>query len=244
MVERELEKGEGFCPFAFTPSSPIRESSVKVRRAPAFTRKWLKSCALWLGVKGEGKKRKFGECVHARGRDESFTRCVHARRAKAGAFLDLAGEKRAKVRRCFVFPRVLLSFNRSVSRGVGRWEEIGVRDGNRFALWSMGCGCSEYSAVRRKHSAQRFTMALRAVSLQFVRFYAFSRLRRESPRVLLWVMRICEISRRFPFLIACKWRAYSMNCDIQIWCFLENILILPSEKPHPVCGFLFHFLVL
>ena len=42
------------------------------------------------------------------------------------------------------------------SRGVGRWEEIGVRDGNRFALWFMGCGCSEYSAVRRK--TQRATL--------------------------------------------------------------------------------------
>ena len=127
---------------------------------------------------------------------------------------------------------------------VDRWEEIGVRDGNGFALCSMGRGCSKYSAVRRNHSAQRFTMALRAVSLQFVRFYAFSRLRRESPRVLLRVMRICEICRRFQFFIACKWRECSMNCDILIWPFLENLLILPSEKPHPVCGSLFHFLVL
>ena len=147
-------------------------------------------------VKGEGKKRKFGECVRARERGESFTRSVHARRAKAGAFLDLAGEKRAKVGRCFVFPRVLLSFNRSVISWCGALGGIGVRDGNRFALWPMGCGCSEYSAVRRKHSAQRHCEALRAVSLQFVRFYAFSRLRRESPRVLLQVMRICEIYRR------------------------------------------------
>lgn len=108
----------------------------------------------------------------------------------------------------------------------------------------MGRGRSEYSAVRRKHSAQRFTMALRAVSLRFVRFYAFSRLRRESPRVLLWVMRICYICSRFPFLIACKRREYSMNCDFLIWWFPEKILILPSEKPHPVCGSLFHFLVL
>ena len=74
-----------------------------------------------------------------------------------------------------------------------------MRDGNGFALWSMGCGCSEYSAVRRKHSAQRHCEALRAVSLQFVRFYAFSRLRRESPRVLLRVMRICEITADFRF---------------------------------------------
>lgn len=135
--------------------------------------------------------------------------------------------------RCFVFLRVLLSFNRSVSRGVGRWEEISVRDGNRFALCSMGRGCSKYSAVRRNHSAQRFTMALRAVSLQFVRFYAFSRLRRESPHVLLRVIRIYKIFRRFPFLIACKRRECSMNCDFLIWCFPEKILILPSENHIP-----------
>ena len=121
---------------------------------------------------------------------------------------------------------------------------IGVRDGNGVALCSMGRGRSEYSVARRKHSAQRRCEALRAVSLQFVRFYAFSRLRRESPRVLLLVMRICEICRRFTFLIACKWREYSMNCDFLIWWFPEKILILPSEKPHPVCGSLFHFLVL
>lgn len=101
-------------------------------------------------MKGEGKKSKFGECVRARERDESFTRSVHARRAKAGAFLDLAGEKREKVGRCFVSPRVLLSFNRSVISWCGAVGGIGVRDGNRFALWPMGCGCSEYSAVRRK----------------------------------------------------------------------------------------------
>ena len=195
-------------------------------------------------VKGEGKKRKFAECVRARERGESFTRSVHARRAKAGTFLDLAGEKRAKWAVVFVFPRVLLSFNRSVISWRGALGGIGVRDGNGVALWSMGRGRSEYSAVRRKHSAQRCCEALRAVSLQFVRFYAFSRLRRESPRVLLWVMRICEISRRFPFLIACKWRECSMNCDFLIWPFPEKILILSSEKPHPVCGSLFHFLVL
>lgn len=108
----------------------------------------------------------------------------------------------------------------------------------------MGCGCSEYSVVRRKHSAQRHCEALRTVSLQFVRFYAFSRLRRESPHVLLRVIRIYKIFRRFPFLIACKWRECSMNCDFLIWPFLEKILTLPSEKPHPVCGSLFHFLVL
>lgn len=74
-----------------------------------------------------------------------------------------------------------------------------MRDGNGFALCSMGRGRSEYSVARRKHSAQRCCEALRAVSLQFVRFYPFSRLRRESPRVLLRVMRICEITADFRF---------------------------------------------
>lgn len=137
-----------------------------------------------------------------------------------------------------------MSFNRSVILWRGALGGIGVRDGNGFTLWPMGRGCSAHSAVRRKHSAQRCCEALRAVSCSSFVFYAFSRLRRESPRVLLRVMRICEICRRFPFLIACKWRECSMNCDFLIWPFLEKILTLPSEKPHPVCGSLFHFLVL
>ena len=111
-----------------------------------------------------------------------------------------------------------------------------MREGNGFALWSMGRGRSEYSVTRRKHSAQRRCEALRAVSCSSFVFYAFSRLRRESPRVLLRVMRICEISRRFPFLIDCKWRGYSMNCDILIWWFPEKILILPSENHIPFAG--------
>ena len=198
----------------------------------------------WV-VKGEGKKRKFGECVRARGRGESFTRSVHARRAKAGAFLDLAGEKRAKVGRCFRFPSTSFGLQSSGAlAAMDRWEEIGARYGNGFALWSVGCGCSAHSVARRKHSAQRCCEALRAVSCSSFVFYAFSRLRRESPRVLLRVMRICEICRRFPFLIACKRRECSMNCDFLIWPFPEKILILPSEKPHPVCGSLFHFFVL
>ena len=92
-------------------------------------------------MKGEGKKSKFGECVHARERGESFTRSVHARRAKAGAFLDLAGEKRAKVGRCFVFPRVLLSFNRE---GLSRWRIVRRKSacdtgkGLRFGPWDAG----------------------------------------------------------------------------------------------------------
>ena len=196
-------------------------------------------------VKGEGKKPKFGECVRARERGESFTRSVHPRSEKAGTFFDLAGRNTRESGSLFSFSLVVFraSIERS-SRGGGALGGIGVRDGNGFALWSMGRGRSENSVARRKHSAQRCCEALRAVSLQFVRFYAFSRLRRESPRALLCVMRICEVYRRSLFLIACKRRECSMNCDIQIWWFPENLLILPSEKPHPVCGFLFHFLVL
>ena len=165
--------------------------------------------------------------------------------SESGDVSRFSGEETRESGPLFCFPSSSFELQSSGDLAVAdRWEEIGVRDGNGFALWSMGCGCSEYSVVRRKHSAQRCCEALCAVSLQFVRFYAFSRLRRESPRVLLRVMRICEICRRFPFLIACKRRECSMNCDIQIWPCLENILILPSEKPHPVCGSLFHFLVL
>ena len=135
-------------------------------------------------VKGEGKKPKFGECVRARERGESFTCGVHPRSEKAGAFLDLAGEKRAKVRRCFRFSSTSFGLPSSGDLAVAdRWEEIGVRCGNGFALWSMGCGCNAHSAPRRKHSAQRRCEALHAVLKLFVRFYAFSRLRSESSRV-------------------------------------------------------------
>lgn len=88
--------------------------------------------------------------------------------------------------------------------GVGRKSACEMGIGLRFGSWDAGAAST--ARWGEKHSAQRFTMALRAVSLQFVRLYAFSRLRRESPRVLLRVMRICEVYRRFPFLIACKWR--------------------------------------
>lgn len=135
-------------------------------------------------VKGEGKKPKFGECVRARGRGESFTCSVHARRAKAGAFLDLAGEKRAKVGRCFRFPSSSFVLQPSGPLvAVDRWEEIGARYGHGFALWLTECGCNAHSTPRRKHSAQRRCEALCAVLKPFVRFYAFSRLRSESSRV-------------------------------------------------------------
>ena len=138
-------------------------------------------------MKGEGKKPKFGECVRARERGESFTRNVHRRYEKVGAFLDLAGEKRAKVGGCFRFPSSSFEL-RSIGAlaAMDRWEEIDVRDGNGVALCSMGRGCSEYGAVWRKHSAQRHCEALRAVSLQFVRFLCFlSTPERKPPCFLL-----------------------------------------------------------
>ena len=102
-------------------------------------------------VKGEGKKSKFGECVRARERGESFTRSVHGRRAKAGVFLDLAGEKRAKVGRCFVFPRVLLSFNRSVIS----W--CGALGGNRRARWEWVCALVHGMRVQRVQRGEEKT---------------------------------------------------------------------------------------
>ena len=126
-------------------------------------------------MKGEGKKPEFGECVRARERGESFTRSVHPRRAKTGAFLDLAGEKREKVGRCFRFPSSAFELQSIGDLAVAdRWEKIGVRHGNGFALWYMGCGRNAHSTSRRKHSAQRRCETLRAVLTQFVRFYAFS----------------------------------------------------------------------
>ena len=63
------------------------------------------------------------------------------RRAKAGAFLDLAGEKRAKVGRCFVFPRVFFELQ-SIGDlvAVGCWEESACEMGMglRFAPWGAG----------------------------------------------------------------------------------------------------------
>ena len=92
-------------------------------------------------VKGEGKKRKFGECVRARDRGESFTRSVHARRAKAGAFLDLVGEKRAKVGRCFRFSSSSFEFQSIgdlVALGVGRKSAREMGMGLRFGPWDAG----------------------------------------------------------------------------------------------------------
>ena len=178
------------------------------------------------------------------GGTKASPQCSRAESESGGVSLFSGGETRESGP-LFCFPSSSFELQSIGDLAVAdRWEKIGVRYGKGFALWFMGCGCNAHSTPRRKHSAQRHCEALRAVSLRFVCFYAFSRLRRESPRVLLRVMRICENCRRFPFLIACKWRECSMNCDFLIWCFPEKILTLPSEKPHPVCGSLFHFLVL
>lgn len=61
--------------------------------------------------------------------------------SKAGTFLDLAGEKRAKVGRCFRFPSSSFEFQ-SIGDlvAVGRWEEsareMGI--GLRFGTWGAG----------------------------------------------------------------------------------------------------------
>jgi len=102
-------------------------------------------------VKGEGKKWKFGECVRARERGESFTRNVHRRYEKVGAFLDLAGKKRAKVGRCFVFPRVLLSFDRSVIS----WRWIVGR--NRRARWEWVCALAHGMRAQRAQHVEEKT---------------------------------------------------------------------------------------
>ena len=102
-------------------------------------------------MKGEGKKSKFGECVRARERGESFTRSVHARRAKVGAFLDLAGEKRAKVGRCFRFPSSSFEFpsiGDLVVWGVGR---------NRRARWEWVCALVHGTRAQRVQCGEEKT---------------------------------------------------------------------------------------
>ena len=109
-------------------------------------------CCGWA-VKGEGKKPKFGECVRARERGESFTRSVHTRRAKARAFLDLAGEKRAKVGRCFRFPSAsfgLQSIGDLAVWGVGRKSACEMGIGLRFGPWDAGA-----ASTAREEKTQR-----------------------------------------------------------------------------------------
>lgn len=98
-------------------------------------------------------KSKNSVSAYARERGESFTRSVHPRRAKAGAFLDLAGEKRAKVGRCFRFPSSsfeLQSIGDLVAWGVGR---------NRRARWERGCallhGARTQQVQRGEEKTQR-----------------------------------------------------------------------------------------
>ena len=73
----------------------------------------------------------------------------------------------------FCFPSSSLSFHRAVISWCGALGGIGVRDGNGFALWHMGCGRNAHSTSRRKHSAQRRCETLRAVSLQVRSFLCF-----------------------------------------------------------------------
>ena len=76
-----------------------------------------------------------------RERGESFTRGVHARRAKAGTFLDLAGEKRAKVGCCFRFTSSSFEFQSIgdlVALGVGRKSACEMGIGLRFSPRDAG----------------------------------------------------------------------------------------------------------
>lgn len=112
-------------------------------------------CCGWA-VKGEGKKSKFGECVRARERSESFTRSVHARRAKAGTFLDLAGEKRAKVGRCFRFPSSFFELQSSGAlAAVDRWEESACEMGMglRFGPWDAGAASTAWRGENTARNA-------------------------------------------------------------------------------------------
>ena len=83
-------------------------------------------------------------------------RSVHGRRAKAGAFLDLAGEKRAKVGRCFRFTSSSFEFpsiGDLVAWGVGR---------NWRARWEWVCalvhGTRAQCVQRGEEKTQRATL--------------------------------------------------------------------------------------
>ena len=102
-------------------------------------------------VKGEGKKPKFGECVRARERGESFIRSVHARRAKVGAFLDLAGEKRAKVGRCFRFPSS--SFELQSIGDLVAWDV----ERYRRARWEWVCALAHGARAQRVQCGEEKT---------------------------------------------------------------------------------------
>ena len=106
-------------------------------------------------VKGEDKKRKFGECVRARERGETFTRSVHRRYEKAGRFLNLVGEKRAKVGRCFRFPSSSFEF-----QSIGDLVVWDV-ERNRRARWEWVCtlvhGARAQRVRRGEEKTQRAT---------------------------------------------------------------------------------------
>ena len=71
--------------------------------------------------------------------------------SKAGTFLDLAGEKRAKVGRCFRFPSSsfeLQSIGDLVAWGVGR---------NRRARWEWGCALLHGARAQRVQRGEEKT---------------------------------------------------------------------------------------
>ena len=129
--------------------------TVKVRRALAFTRKWLKSCALWLGGEGWRQKAKI-RWVRTRAWAERklHPQCSCAA-SKAGAFLDLAGEKRAKVGRCFRFPSSSFEF-----QSIGDLVVWDV-ERNRRARWEWVCtlvhGARAQRVRRGEEKTQRAT---------------------------------------------------------------------------------------
>lgn len=90
------------------------------------------------------------------GAGRKLHRSVHARRAKAGAFLDLAGEKRAKVRRCFRFPSSSFEFQ-SIGDlvAVGRWEESAreMGMGLRFGSWDAGAASTAWQGENTARNA-------------------------------------------------------------------------------------------
>ena len=83
-------------------------------------------------------------------------RSVHARRAKAGTFLDLAGEKRAKVGRCFRFPSSFFELQSSGAlAAVDRWEESACEMGMglRFGPWDAGAASTAWRGENTARNA-------------------------------------------------------------------------------------------
>ena len=113
--------------------------------------------------------------AYARERGESFTRNVHPRRAKAGTFLDLVGEKCEKVDRCFRFASSSFELQSIV---ISRWRIVGRKSacdtgkGLRFGPWDAGAT----RIARRGENTVRSAVVKRGAlsRCKFVRFYAFS----------------------------------------------------------------------